>query len=127
MDIGLEEIFGLVWGTLALINAGLAQSKDRSGLGWFLASLFIGPIATFLIVILDKPARLYKPVPLFRRVFIKVLGVVVVLLVLVLWIWYLVDGVYTGADIVLGVISAAILAHLNHLWEPPKEDPTEKE
>jgi hypothetical protein len=38
------------WGTLALINAGLAQSKDRSGLSWFLISLLLGPIATFLLV-----------------------------------------------------------------------------
>lgn len=28
------------WGTLALINAGLAQGKNRLGLGWFLASLY---------------------------------------------------------------------------------------
>jgi len=41
------------WGTLSLINAGLAQSKRRSGLVWFLASLFIGPVATFLLVVLD--------------------------------------------------------------------------
>lgn len=41
------------WGTLALINAGLAQTKNRSRLNWFLVSLFIGPIATFLIVIMD--------------------------------------------------------------------------
>jgi hypothetical protein len=42
------------WGTLALINAGLAQAKNRSGLAWFIASLFLGPIATFLIVIVEK-------------------------------------------------------------------------
>ncbi len=42
------------WGTLTLINAGLAQSKGRSGLLWWLVSLFIGPIATFLIVVLPK-------------------------------------------------------------------------
>lgn len=42
------------WGTLALINAGLAQSKRRSGLGWFIGSLFLGPIATFLIVVLGR-------------------------------------------------------------------------
>ena len=42
------------WGTLSLINAGLAQSKGRSGLLWWLASLFIGPIATLLIVVLPK-------------------------------------------------------------------------
>lgn len=45
------------WGTLSLINAGLAQSKNRSGLVWFLLSLFLGPIATFLIVFLS-PAPL---------------------------------------------------------------------
>ncbi len=38
------------WGTLALINAGLAQGKNRSGLNWFLASLLLGPIATFILV-----------------------------------------------------------------------------
>jgi len=45
------------WGTLALINAGLAQSKNRSGLAWFLISVFAGPLATFLIVILDDPGK----------------------------------------------------------------------
>jgi hypothetical protein len=43
------------WGTLALINAGLAQGKHRSGLAWFLVSLLLGPIATFLVVVLDDP------------------------------------------------------------------------
>lgn len=38
------------WGTLALINAGLAQTKDRSGLAWFLGSLLLGPVATFILV-----------------------------------------------------------------------------
>lgn len=46
--------FAVGLGTLALINAGLAQAKNRSGLAWFLASLFLGPIATLLIVVLDK-------------------------------------------------------------------------
>lgn len=40
------------WGTLSLINAGLAQGKGRSGLLWWLASLFFGPLATFFIVVL---------------------------------------------------------------------------
>jgi len=43
------------WGTLALINAGLAQSKHRSGLLWFLISLLLGPFGTLLIVLLDDP------------------------------------------------------------------------
>jgi hypothetical protein len=46
--------FFVGWGTLSLINAGLAQSKGRSGLLWWLFSLFIGPIATLLIVVLPK-------------------------------------------------------------------------
>jgi hypothetical protein len=38
------------WGTLSLVNAGLAQAKNRSGLGWWLLSLLLGPIATFILV-----------------------------------------------------------------------------
>ncbi len=44
--------FFVGWGTLTLINAGLAQSKGRSGLLWWLFSLLLGPVATFLIVVL---------------------------------------------------------------------------
>ncbi|EDY16209.1 conserved hypothetical protein [Chthoniobacter flavus Ellin428] len=42
--------YGIGWGSLALINAGLAQGKNRSGMNWFLVSLLLGPIATFLLV-----------------------------------------------------------------------------
>lgn len=42
------------WGTLALINAALAQGKNRSGLLWFLLSLLAGPLATLLLVLLPK-------------------------------------------------------------------------
>jgi hypothetical protein len=45
------------WGTLALVNAGLAQGKHRSGLAWFLISLLAGPLATLLIVLLDDPTE----------------------------------------------------------------------
>ncbi len=45
--------YGVGWFTLSLINAGLAQSKNRSGFGWWVASLLLGPIATFLVVVLD--------------------------------------------------------------------------
>ena len=38
------------WGTLAFVNAGLAQGKNRSGLNWFLISLLLGPFATFILV-----------------------------------------------------------------------------
>ena len=40
------------WGTLALVNAGLAQGKHRSGLAWFLISLLLGPGATLILLFL---------------------------------------------------------------------------
>ncbi|MFG0318954.1 MAG: hypothetical protein ACF8XB_16910 [Planctomycetota bacterium JB042] len=49
-----ERDAAIGWGTLTLINAGIAQGKNRSGLNWFLLSLLLGPIATFVLVILDK-------------------------------------------------------------------------
>jgi hypothetical protein len=42
--------YAVGWFTLALINAGLAQGKNKSGLLWFVLSLFLGPIATFILV-----------------------------------------------------------------------------
>ncbi|MGG1880590.1 hypothetical protein ABDI30_23900 [Paenibacillus cisolokensis] len=48
------ENYFVGWGTLALINAGLAQEKNRSGLNWFFISLLLGPFATFLIVVFAK-------------------------------------------------------------------------
>ena len=42
------------WGTLALINAALAQGRNRSGLLWFVLSLLLGPLATLLLVLLPK-------------------------------------------------------------------------
>lgn len=57
MDTG----YAIGWGTLALINAGLAQGKGRSGLAWCFGSLLLGPIATFLIVVLDRVASPTEP------------------------------------------------------------------
>ena len=56
MDVAeVGRTYAVGWGTLALINAGLAQSKGRSRLAWFLASLLFGPVATLVIVITDEP------------------------------------------------------------------------
>ncbi len=49
MDVINSEWFA-GWGTLALVNAGIAQGKNRSGGNWFLVSIFLGPIATFALV-----------------------------------------------------------------------------
>jgi hypothetical protein len=45
-----EARYVVGWGTLALLNAGIAQGKNRSGLAWFLLSLLLGPVATFILV-----------------------------------------------------------------------------
>jgi hypothetical protein len=55
-NLSQQSPYAIGWGTLALINAGLAQSKNRSGLNWFLLSLLLGPLATFFVVISDPIA-----------------------------------------------------------------------
>jgi len=50
----MDEGYFVGWGTLALINAGIAQAKNRSGLNCFLISLLLGPIATLSLVIFEK-------------------------------------------------------------------------
>ncbi|WP_185907888.1 hypothetical protein [Psychrobacillus soli] len=47
----MDNSYFVGWGTLTLINAGIAQG---SGLNWFLLSLIIGPVATLSLVILEK-------------------------------------------------------------------------
>lgn len=54
-----DSQFFVGWGTLSLINAGLAQSKGRSGLLWWIISLVLGPIATLLLVVLPKQPTLF--------------------------------------------------------------------
>jgi hypothetical protein len=48
--------FGPWWASLTLVNAGLAQGKGRSAWNWWVLSLVLGPVATFLIVV-------WKPIP----------------------------------------------------------------
>ena len=42
--------YAIGWGTLCLLTAGIAQGKNRSGLAWFLLTLLLGPVATFILV-----------------------------------------------------------------------------
>ena len=43
--------YAVGWGTLSLVNAGIAQGKGRSGLNWWLVSLLLGPVATLFLVL----------------------------------------------------------------------------
>ncbi len=58
---GGRKGYAVGWGTLALINAGLAQSKGRSRGIWFVVSLFLGPLATLMIVVTDEPVQHSAP------------------------------------------------------------------
>lgn len=55
MPITMNNEFYAGWGTLALVNAGQAQGKGRSGFNWFVASIFLGPLATFILVACCDP------------------------------------------------------------------------
>ncbi|MEQ6378537.1 hypothetical protein RZN25_17140 [Bacillaceae bacterium S4-13-56] len=50
----IDDQYFVGWGTLALINTGLAQGKNRTGFNWFLLSLFLGPIATLILLFVEK-------------------------------------------------------------------------
>lgn len=53
-DYIMDESYFVGWGTLALINAGIAQGKNRTGLNWFLLSLLLGPLATLILLFVEK-------------------------------------------------------------------------
>lgn len=53
IDVLSHEVW-LFWATLALVNSGLAQTKNKDGLTWFVMSIILGPIATLLIVLGKK-------------------------------------------------------------------------
>ncbi|WP_241534825.1 hypothetical protein [Clavibacter michiganensis] len=64
MDHGMDQLWVGTWGwpVLALVNAGLAEQKNRSRWTWFLVSLLLGPIATFFIVTWERaPERPVAP------------------------------------------------------------------
>ncbi|MBC8328701.1 MAG: hypothetical protein ISR76_00740 [Planctomycetes bacterium] len=42
------------WGTLSLLVAGIAQGKGRSGFGWWIGALLLGPVALFFLVLTDR-------------------------------------------------------------------------
>jgi hypothetical protein len=80
--------YAVGWGSLALINAGLAQGKRQSGLFWFLVSLLLGPIATFLIVLQPVPGVEPRPLPPRATAALGAIGI----LVLVVLVGLLVAG-----------------------------------
>ena len=79
----MQESFTVGWGTLALINAAIAQSKNRGAAVWLVGSLFLGPVATALLVLLPKFEATPEGLEREKRVE-KVLGVVNIVLVVLI-------------------------------------------
>lgn len=79
----MQENFTVGWGTLALINAAIGQSKNRRGSTWLIASLFLGPVATAILVLLPKfeatPETIEREQVIER--FLKVVNITLVVLV----------------------------------------------
>ena len=56
---GLTKEVASIWATLSLVTAGIAQGKNRTGFGWWILSLIIGPLA--LLILLFMPKLQYEP------------------------------------------------------------------
>lgn len=41
---------GSLWLTVAILAGGYARTRNRSAWTWFLLTLFLGPVAAFLLV-----------------------------------------------------------------------------
>ena len=86
--------YAVGWGTLALINAGLAQGKRRSGLLWFVLSLGFGPLATLFLVLLPASGDPQRPM---RRAEWLSVGIALVVFVIVAALSFL--GVAIGRGV----------------------------
>ncbi|MDY0908809.1 hypothetical protein [Microbacterium sp. CFBP9034] len=54
----LTTMVSAMWVTMAILAGGLARTRNRSPWYWFLLTVFLGPIAAFLLVVWPAlPAR----------------------------------------------------------------------
>jgi hypothetical protein len=115
---------GGLWLGLALVNAGLAEQKNRSRLRWFVVSLVLGPLATALIVVWPRVEGDWRndPVPTLNIVrnvrdrWILALGVALLVALVVLVISLFVrDWVVCLVSLGCLVASAAAMIWLLHV------------
>lgn len=104
-DISPITNSGVFWLTLALVNAGLAETKGRPRLRWFLISLVIGPLATALIVVWPRvtgpaPERLH---PIYRVRDRFLFGATVAMLTFAAAVLVAIEAGTTGSTAVLSV------------------------
>jgi hypothetical protein len=53
----MDQSYAVGWGTLALVNANIAQLKGRSAGAWLLGSLVGGPILTFILLFITAAPK----------------------------------------------------------------------
>lgn len=64
VDPSITGAISALWLTAAILAGGYARTRNRSAWNWFFLTLFLGPIAAFLLV--AWPAREPTPQPRTR-------------------------------------------------------------
>ncbi|KQR38974.1 MULTISPECIES: hypothetical protein [Microbacterium] len=64
MDVEyLGPTVSAMWLTVALLAGGFARTRNRSALAWFVLTVFLGPIAAFLLVVWPPADPIPSPSP----------------------------------------------------------------
>lgn len=50
-DASLTTMVSLMWFTVAILAGGYARTRNRSAWTWFVLTLFLGPLAAYLVVV----------------------------------------------------------------------------
>jgi hypothetical protein len=64
MDVEyLGPTVSAMWLTVAILAGGFARTRNRSALAWFVLTVFLGPIAAFLLVVWPSADPVPPPAP----------------------------------------------------------------
>ncbi|MFJ4997701.1 hypothetical protein ACIP5T_06090 [Microbacterium sp. NPDC088619] len=64
MDVEyLGPTVSAMWLTVAILAGGFARTRNRSALAWFVLTVFLGPIAAFLLVVWPPADPVAAPSP----------------------------------------------------------------
>ncbi|KIP88515.1 MULTISPECIES: hypothetical protein [Microbacterium] len=64
MDVEyLGPTVSAMWLTVAILAGGFARTRNRSALAWFVLTVFLGPIAAFLLVVWPSADPVPAPAP----------------------------------------------------------------
>ena len=52
--IAIQVLIFIVWLTIGVATAAIAEKKKRNAVGWFFGGLCFGPIALFIAIIMQR-------------------------------------------------------------------------